>query len=57
LVVGFGEDLVGGLGPDDGVGSAVAAVDEAAYLAGELADAAEGRRSDLNSLRRGHTPL
>jgi hypothetical protein len=46
LPVGFGQDLVGGFGPDEGVGALVPAVDEGADAAVELGDAGEAAAVD-----------
>jgi hypothetical protein len=46
LTVGFLEDVVGGFGPDEGLGTVVPAVDEVADPAGQVADAAEGAAMD-----------
>jgi hypothetical protein len=42
LTVGLGEDLVGGLGPGEGVGAVVPAVDEGADLGVEVFGAGVG---------------
>jgi hypothetical protein len=44
--VGFGEDLLGGLGPDERVGAVVPAVDEGADLGVEVFDGLEHASAD-----------
>jgi len=46
LTAGFGEDLVGGLGPGEGFAAFVVGVDEDADGADEVGDAGEGAASD-----------
>jgi hypothetical protein len=45
-MVGLGEDLFGGLGPDEGVSAVVPAVDEGADLGGEVAHGLENTSAD-----------
>jgi len=46
LTVGLGEDLVGGLGPGEGVGAVVPAIDEGADLGVEVFGAGVGAAVD-----------
>jgi hypothetical protein len=46
LTVGFLEDLVGGLGPDERLAAVVPAVDEGTDLDHQLADGGEGAAVD-----------
>jgi hypothetical protein len=64
LTVGFLENLVGGLGPDEGVAAVLPAVDEGTDLDHQLADRGEGAAVDglafddpePDSTRLGHDP-